>query len=328
MVRIAVVGTGWHGQGHLNTMKEMALIEIVGICDVNQEMLTKAANKFNVPAFKNYIQMLEETKPEGVVIVTPPKARVELVRDAAIRGIHCFIEKPPAKSIDMAKQISEILNETKVINSVGFMFRYSKAVAKCREVLSGRDVSIIRSAMLDGIALRENWPGWFFIKDISGGPIFDQAIHIFDLSRYLVGDVAQVTGFQGNQVKQQSDTFTIEDSFSLALRYQDGGPLQTHNHSWVYPGFMCQLEFISDSMHLTLDIHKGSISGHVDEEAISYQAEDSLYEQELEAFARAILNNQPELVLSTYDDSLKSLNVTIAMLEALETGTVANVPTT
>jgi predicted dehydrogenase len=97
MVRIAVVGTGWHGQGHLNTMKDMALIEIVGICDVNHEMLAKAANKFNVPAFDHYIQMLEETKPEGVVIVTPPKARVELVREAAIRGIHCFIEKPPAK---------------------------------------------------------------------------------------------------------------------------------------------------------------------------------------------------------------------------------------
>jgi predicted dehydrogenase len=259
------------------------------------------------------------------VIVTPPKARVELVREAAIRGIHCFIEKPPAKNLDMAKQISDILNEANVINSVGFMFRYSKAVAKCRELLNGRNISIVRSAMLDGLALRENWPSWFFNKNISGGPIFDQAIHIFDLSRYLIGDVLQVTGFQGNQVKQQTDTFTIEDSFSLALRYQNGGPLQTHNHSWVYPGFMCQLEFISDSMHLILDIDKGSVNGHVDGETISYQAEDSLYKQELEAFARAILNNQPELVLSTYDDSLKSLNVTLAMLEALETGTVTNV---
>jgi predicted dehydrogenase len=41
--------------------------------------------------------------------------------------------------------------------------------------------------MLDGIALRPNWPRWFFDKARSGGPIFDQAIHMLDACRYLIG---------------------------------------------------------------------------------------------------------------------------------------------
>jgi predicted dehydrogenase len=152
-------------------------------------MLTKAVNKFNVKGFNDYVEMLEEIKPEGIIICTPPEVREFLVREAAERGIHCFIEKPPAKDLEMAKKVDEILDQTGVINSVGFMYRYSRAVESTRELITGRRVVLVRSAMLDGLALRPNWPRWFFDKKRSGGPAFDQAIHIFDLSRYLLGEV-------------------------------------------------------------------------------------------------------------------------------------------
>ena len=323
MVRIALVGTGWHGQGHLQTMKNIDCIDVVGIYDLNKEMLFKVANKFSVTPYEDYTTMLEETKPDGVVIVTPATARVGLVQEAASRGIHCFIEKPPAKSMEMAEEVSKILVENGVMSSVGFMYRYSKAVEKCKEILTGRKVNMVRSAMLDGIALRDNWPSWFFDKSKSGGPVFDQAVHIFDLSRYLLGEVSMVIGLGDNKVKTKSDSFNIEDSFSLSLNYSQGGPLQTHNHSWVHSEYICQFEFISNELHLTLDLDKGTLHGKVDGEEVSYHAaEESLYQLELEAFAHSIKEERPDFILSTYQDSIKSLSVTLAMLRALENGKV------
>ncbi len=307
-----------------HTMNDIESIETVGICDLNQEMLKKASNKFRISAYDDYVQMLEGAKPDGVVIVTLPSVRLSLVKEAADRGIHCFIEKPPAKDLESAKKVCKILDQSGVINSVGFMYRYSKAVTKCREMLKGRNIAVVRSMMLDGIALRENWPSWFFDKSVSGGPIFDQAIHMFDLSRYLIGEVDKVIGFQGNQVVPKSERFTIEDSFGLALQYENNGPLQTHNHTWSYPGAICQLEFISNELHLTLDVGNCKVFGNVNGKEVSYDYEDSLYKQELEAFADAIEQNRRDLVLSTYKDSLRSLSVTLSIVNALESGTVSN----
>ncbi|MBM7554149.1 Gfo/Idh/MocA family protein [Thalassobacillus pellis] len=324
MVRVAVVGAGWHGQGHINTITQIDQIELVGVCDLNENHLTKVLKKFNVPVYKNYVEMLEATKPEGVILVTPPEVRLELVREAAERGIHCFIEKPPARTLEEAQKVTEVINKTGIINSVGFMYRYSKAAEKCRELLAGRSITNVQSTMLDGIALRENWPKWFFNKGISGGPIFDQTIHIFDLSRYLLGEVEMVCGFQGNKHIQKSHDFTIEDSFSLALNYKNG-PLQTHTHSWVYSGFVCQFTFVSSDMHLTLDLAEGSVRGHIDGDSISYVEEDELYKQELEAFSKAIQEKSQEPIRSSYQDSVESLSISLAMLEALETNKIVNV---
>lgn len=325
MVRLAVVGSGWQGQGHLSTMKEIHEIEVVGICDLNDEMLTKAVNKFGVKGFNDFGEMLEETKPDGVIICTPPEVREFLVREAAERGIHCFIEKPPAKNLEMAKKVDEILDRTGVINSVGFMYRYSSAVGKTKELIEGRRVALVRSAMLDGLALRPNWPRWFFDKERSGGPAFDQAIHIFDLSRYLLGEVDQVNGFQDNLVVSKADDFTIEDSFSVTMKYANG-ILQSHTHTWSYPGVVTQIELISDELHLTLDLVKGVVSGKVDEMEVYFDSkDDALYRLELEAFAKAIAENNQDLVLSTYKDSIQSLEVALKVVEALETGTKVSI---
>jgi predicted dehydrogenase len=318
MVRIAVVGTGWQGQGHLSTMQKIAGIEVVGICELNEKTLLKATTKFGVKGFTDYVKMLEESKPDGVIICTPPEVREFLVREAAERGIHCFIEKPPAKNLEMAQKVDEILDRTGVINSVGFMYRYSPAVACLKELIKGKRVAWVRSAMLDGLALRPNWPRWFFNKEISGGPVFDQAIHIFDLSRYLLGEVEEVTGFQGNLVVQKEGDFTVEDSFTLSMKYQNG-VLQNHTHTWSYPEVYTQIEMISDQLHVTLDLVKGSVSGKVEGVEVFFEAEDhGLYQLELGAFAKAIEEKNPAFVLATYKDSIQSLSVALNALKVLE----------
>lgn len=317
MARIALIGTGWQGQGLLNFLIRNTDCEVVGICDVNEEMLNKAASKFDLSAFSDYEKMFDDTRPDGVVICTPPTVRVPLVQAAAERGIHCFIEKPPAKTLEMAEEVSRILNKTKVMNSVGFMYRYSKAVEKCKALLEGRKISQVRSAMLDGLALRPDWPKWFFDKERSGGPVFDQAIHIMDVSRYLLGEVKQTVGFRGNLIKPKTDAFTVEDSISYLVQYEND-ILQTHTHSWVYADHVAELEFISDQLHLTLDIGNGCLTGTIDGEQVLFESEDTLYSLELDAFIQAINNNRPDFIKSTYADSIKSLSVALAVSESLE----------
>lgn len=325
MVRFALVGAGWQGQGHLTTLKEVDSVEVVGICDLNQVLLEKASKKFGIQAFDDYREMLQLTAPDAVLICTPPEARLALVKEAAERGIHCFIEKPPAKNLEMATDILAVLEEFHVINSVGFMYRYSQAVDFTKQLLKGQKIRMVRSQMLDGLALRPNWPKWFFNKRISGGPAFDQAIHLFDLSRYILGeDVEQLVGFQDNLVVPKSEEFTVEDSFSLTMKYNNG-VIQTHTHTWSYDGHVTQLDFIAETMRITLDLGEGRVEGELNGETILFEAEDnSLYKLELLAFAEAVRTNQPGLVRSSYSDSLQSLRTALKAVEALESGQVVH----
>ncbi|WJH32518.1 Gfo/Idh/MocA family oxidoreductase [Paenibacillus sp. CC-CFT747] len=292
MVRIAIVGTGWQGQGLMSSLKQIEGMELVGACDLNAEMLAKVVTKFSVPGYADYGRMLDETKPDGVLICIHPQHRYELVKEAAVRGIPCFIEKPPARDLEGARRISDVLEEYGVMNSVGFMYRYSAALQKAKELIAGRRVALVRSCMLDGLAIRPDSPRWFFDKERSGGPVFDQAIHVLDLSRYLFGDVEAASGFQGNRTVPKGEDFTVEDSASLTLRYRNG-IMQSHTHSWAYNGFRMQLEIVSDELDLTLDLGKGTLTGTAGGEPVAYESQDALYRLELEAFGRAIREEIP-----------------------------------
>ncbi len=320
MVRIAIVGTGWQGQGLMSNLSSITEAELVGACDLNPEMLAKVSAKFSVRGYADYVHMLEESKPDGVLICTHPQTRLPLVTDAAKRGIHCFIEKPPARDMESAGKIVDVLEEYDVLNSVGFMFRYSQAVERARELIAGRRVALVRSCMLDGLAIRKGTPTWFFDKERSGGPVFDQAIHIFDVSRYLLGEVRAISGFQGNLTVPKSEAFTVEDSAALVFQY-DNGVLQNHSHSWAYSGFKAQLQLISDEMDLLLDIGQGTLQGTIGGEEIDFRGQDSLYRFELEAFVRAIRDRDPSVIRSSYRDSISSLAFARSAVEALETGT-------
>jgi predicted dehydrogenase len=130
--------------------------------------------------------------------------------------------------------------------------------------------------------------------------------------------VERVTGYQENLVVQKGGDFTIEDCFNLSMKYQNG-ILQNHTHTWSYPDVFTQIELISDQLHLTLDLVKGSVTGKMEGEFISFQSEENeLYQLELAAFAKAIEEKNPELVLSNYKDSIQSLSVALKAMEALE----------
>ena len=80
---------------------------------------------------------------------------------------------------------------------------------------------------------RDNGPvtKWFFNKKISGGAIDDQATHLFDMMRYLMGDVDEFYSIGCNFVVPKDADHTVEDSYAVAFRFKNGIP-GVHCHTW------------------------------------------------------------------------------------------------
>src|SRR3954447_15277092 len=97
--RVAIAGVGRAAKGiHIPALKKLPNAEIVGVYDPLQK-----ASEF--PSFPTLEQLLE-TRPDLVVIATPPESHRLIALAALQAGAHVFCEKPLANSIEEADAIA------------------------------------------------------------------------------------------------------------------------------------------------------------------------------------------------------------------------------
>jgi predicted dehydrogenase len=103
--RTALVGSGWWGMNILRTAIEAGQSEVVALSDVDRTQLDKAAAEVEqltgaAPTkYKDYRELLEQQRPEVVIVATPDHWH-PLVTIAAVQaGAHVYVEKPIGHTI-------------------------------------------------------------------------------------------------------------------------------------------------------------------------------------------------------------------------------------
>jgi predicted dehydrogenase len=101
-LRVAVIGTGWYGKTDLFHLNQVAPIDVVGLCDVDGNMLDVAAelvakrqpSKRKPHTFGDYRQLLSAEKPEIVLIATPDHWHCLPMVEACKAGADVYVQKP------------------------------------------------------------------------------------------------------------------------------------------------------------------------------------------------------------------------------------------
>lgn len=92
-VRLAVVGAGAMGRNHIRFIQEEEQTELVAIVDAF-EGAKATADEAGVPFYTDPAAMMDEVKPEGIIIATPNGLHLSVAREAVARGIVPLVEKP------------------------------------------------------------------------------------------------------------------------------------------------------------------------------------------------------------------------------------------
>ena len=90
-VKLAIIGMGVMGRDHFKNalkLQEEGVVQLVALCDTVLERAQGPGQEHGIPAFAHYTQVLDETKPEFIVVATPHPSHEEIVVAAAERGIH------------------------------------------------------------------------------------------------------------------------------------------------------------------------------------------------------------------------------------------------
>ncbi|NOZ22369.1 MAG: Gfo/Idh/MocA family oxidoreductase [Planctomycetes bacterium] len=320
---LAIVGTGGIAKQHRKNLEALGGNKIVAVCDVDEENLKEASAALGATAYTNFNEMFDkESGLDAVLLCTPPTVRKDVIAAACDKKLPVFCEKPPARTNEEAAEITDIVERSGNLVSVGFMYRYVPATDRIKELIAGEKLNLVQGTFLCNPALARKIPGWFFLREKSGGHIVDQAIHMIDLIRFIAGDITEVHTLGNNVICPKAEDFTTEDSSSTNLRFASGAS-GSHVHSWAYSKFVCEVVLTGAEYRLTLklnDFVNGWIKDkQIDEKLAPPPAGDLRY-WEMQVFLNAVRTGDASNIRSPYADAAKTLATVNAMNQSIDDG--------
>ncbi|NPV08205.1 MAG: Gfo/Idh/MocA family oxidoreductase [Anaerolineae bacterium] len=314
-VKVGFIGLGGMGQHHLQSLRSIPEARVVAVCDINPELATSVGTEYRARSYTDHHELLDKEELDALYVVIPPFAHTDAELIAARKGIHLFVEKPVALSLDKAREIWQACRSAGIITSVGYTLRYFGYATRLRRFLADRTVAMIVINRWGGMA---DLP-WWRQMNRSGGQLVEQTTHQVDMVRYVTGkEITSVYADYALRVMGDWEYVDIPDVYSVAMRLEDGTPVSLTTSCQMHKGGG------DSSMHFLLDGSRIELRGArlrtLPEENPDLDGEHGQEVNVDRAFVDAILQKDPSLVRSPYDDAMKTLAVTLAANESARKG--------
>ncbi|NTJ43898.1 glycosyltransferase [Agrobacterium larrymoorei] len=216
--RLAFIGTGGIAQRHLDILAGFEEVELVGFADPDTGRADQAAMRFGAKSFAHHREMLDSVKPDAVYVCIPPFAHGDAERDLIERGIPFFVEKPVSVDLQTAEEIAKAVTDKGLITAVGYHWRYLDTVDEARYLLAENPPQLMSGYWLDSTPP----PQWWWKKDKSGGQMVEQATHLLDLTRFLVGEVTEVYGRASHKDRHDFPDLDVSTTSTANLTFENG----------------------------------------------------------------------------------------------------------
>lgn len=311
-VKTAVIGCGNFGNRRLRQLMQMEDVKIAAAVSSNGEKLRELEKL--CPGLHGYSSQeelfLKEKELDAVVVCLPPACHGTLEVEAARRGIGIFTEKPIGAAMEQVWEADKEIRQNRVISSVGYQGRYNPHLKHLQKLLREQKAGLAIGRFICG---RPDLAWWNDLT-LSGGQLVEQVTHVFDMLRYLFGEVKEVYGMKGT--KNEVDCSSVLLSFSsgetatvLSGCYLDSQTAEADVGLTIFTD-KCRVEYDWDR-YLKFSDQAGSTAWNFPEDQ---------HVLCLRAFIEAVKNRDTSLIRSDYSDGLKTLRLTLAARRSLETG--------
>lgn len=197
MVKLGLIGAGKMGISHLAIIGASNNANVVGVAD-NSNLVTSYLKKYTrFPCYENYLEMLNATNPDAVIVATPTRYHESIVESLIQKDIHVFVEKPFCMDVSNGTRLNDIAVKKNLINQVGYHNRFIGTFKEAaRLVRIGMLGNILHfSGNMNGPVVTKIAKGsWRARPEEGGGCLMDYAAHLIDLVHFIIGTIRQING--------------------------------------------------------------------------------------------------------------------------------------
>lgn len=315
-IRVGIIGAGYIATVHGDILASDERVELIAIHDIIPENAARLASNYNAQCFQSATELIDQS--DAVYITTPNTKHVPLALAAVKAGKHVFCEKPLATNVADAQSIFRAVDQSNIVFQVGHNRRFAPVYVKLKKLIS--DTHNPHSAhvkMNRGELLQPVWTG---DPTITGGFLFETTIHMFDMMRFLFGEVHTLHAIGSTH------EYNEVDDFSVLLRFTSGMHAtlaSSADATWLFPFERVEV-FCHHATIITREMESLSCStnleGHYTTESMQQLPREVKwgYKQEDRAFIDAIFNKTPPPV--TVLDGLRSVELVEAIYKSVESG--------
>jgi UDP-N-acetylglucosamine 3-dehydrogenase len=226
-LRIGVIGLGWFGEIHCETIVGIPNLELAALCTRRPERLAEQAGKFGVKkTYADYRDMLADRDIDAVSIVTMWDQHTDPTIAALQAGKHVFLEKPMASTVADCRKIIAASKAAKGILQIGHICRFNPRYRMAKQAIDeGRIGKIV------ALSSRRNIPAAWTPEILNKiGPIVGDAIHDTDIMLWFTGDTVASAYAQTVSVRN----LKYPDIGQTMYRFK-GGATATLETVWCMP---------------------------------------------------------------------------------------------
>lgn len=298
-LKIGLIGAGFMSGVHRANLERDDRVRISGVYDVDPAR----AGALAVASVDDLIEA-----SDAVYIVSPNTTHVAMALEAIAAGKHVFCEKPMATTLEDAQRIHEAAEAAGKVFQVGHNRRFAPVYKNIKKLLETSPAHCAHIKMNRGELLN---PAWVGDAAVTGGFLFETPIHMFDMMRFLMGEIVSVQARESRK-----------DDFSMLVEFAGGQHatfVTSADTSWFFPYESVEvygeystirteeMEKLEWRIGLDKPTSVENFANLTREEKWGFAEEDRL-------FVNAILNNGNPPVTSY--DGLKSVEMTMAVYKS------------
>lgn len=266
-VRYGIIGCIGIGTTHGNAVESAEGAELVACTDIIEENARAFSEEHDCEPYTDHMTMIERADLDAVSICTPSGTHSDLAIDAAEAGIHILCEKPLDVYLDRIDAMIAAAEDAHVTLAGVFQRRTYPEHQRAKEAVENGELGelILGDTAVKWHRTQEYYDSgdWRGTREMDGGCLMNQAIHLIDLLQWLMGGVESVYAMTDTTAHDMS----MEDVATVALRFENG----------AYGSIEATTSVSGGQDHLELNGTHGSYNtGEFDirEDKVEFESED------------------------------------------------------
>src|SRR3989475_4838728 len=223
------------GRTHAGVLARDPRVLIAGVADPEPDRAQRLAAELGVPTYRDLDALLRACL-DLLVIATPNRHHSEAALAALERDVGVLCEKPMAINLPDARRVCEAASRPGAFHVVAHNRRHAPVYRRVRGLLREGFRPLLASFKMHEGDYRT--PPWVSDRSVSGGFLYENLVHFFDLMEWLIAPISEVSCLARGPLYPDLNDFVI----SIAFEGGAIGALTATGHaSWVRPAERTEL---------------------------------------------------------------------------------------